>query len=115
MLTLYGFLASENVLKARQILAHVGLPYRRVEVSQMAGDTQQPAFLAINPMGKVPVLRFPDGRVLSESGPILLHLAAGTRYWPRCMGAGPGGALDVLGTVQPRTGNRRVRSLGTSS
>lgn len=82
MLTLYGFLASGNVWKVRQMLVHVGLPHRRVEVSQMAGDTSHPAFLAINPMGKMPALRFPDGRVLSESGAILLHLAAGSRYWP---------------------------------
>lgn len=82
MLTLYGFLASGNVWKVRQMLAHAGLPYQRVEVNQMAGDTTQPAFLAINRMGKVPVLRWDDGRVLSESGAMLLHLARGTRYWP---------------------------------
>lgn len=83
MLTLYGFLASGNVWKARQILAHLGVAHRRVEVNQMAGDTTRPEFLAINPLGKVPVLRFDDGRVLSESGAILLHFAQGTRYWPR--------------------------------
>jgi glutathione S-transferase len=48
----------------------------------MAGETSHPSFLAINPMGKVPVLRLADGRVLSESGAILLHLSAGTRYSP---------------------------------
>jgi glutathione S-transferase len=82
LLTLYGFLASGNVWKVRQMLVHAGLSHRRVEVSQMAGETSHPSFLAINPMGKVPVLRFADGRILSESGAILLHLAAGTRYWP---------------------------------
>ncbi len=83
MLTLYGFLASGNVWKARQILAHLGIAHRRVEVSQMAGDTSRAEFLAINPMAKVPALRFDDGRVLSESGAILLHFAQGTRYWAR--------------------------------
>jgi len=64
------------------MLAHAGLPYRRVEVNQIAGETFDPRFLAINPMGKVPALRWDDGRMLSESGAILLHLANGTRYWP---------------------------------
>jgi glutathione S-transferase len=83
MLTLYGFLASGNVWKARQILAHLCIAHRRVEISQVAGDTARAEFLAINPMGKVPALRFDDGRVLSESGAILLHFAQGTHYWPR--------------------------------
>jgi glutathione S-transferase len=102
MLTLYGMLVSGNVWKARQILAHVGLRHRRVEVNQMAGDTQHPAFLAINPMGKMPVLRFDGGRVLSESGAILLHLAAGTRYWPSdSWQQAQALRVDVLGTIQP--------------
>ena len=82
MLTLYGFLRSGNVYKVRLLLARLGIPYRRVEVSQLTDDTAGPAFRAINPIGKVPTLVFDDGRVLSESGAILYYLAAGTRFWP---------------------------------
>lgn len=39
---------------------------------------QTPAFLAINPEGKVPALRTGDGRVLAEVSALLLHLYAGT-------------------------------------
>jgi glutathione S-transferase len=82
MLTLYGFLRSGNVYKVRLLLAQLGIPFRRVEVSQLTDDTSRPEFSAINPIGKVPTLVFDDGRVLSESGAILHYLAAGTRFWP---------------------------------
>jgi glutathione S-transferase len=35
-----------------------------------------------NPIGKVPTVRFDDGRVLSESGAILFYLANGTLFLP---------------------------------
>jgi len=82
MLTLYGFLRSGNVYKVRLLLAQLGIPHRRVDVSQLTADTARPEFRAINPIGKVPTLVFDDGRMLSESGAILHYLAAGTRFWP---------------------------------
>jgi glutathione S-transferase len=83
MLTLYGFLPSGNVYKVRLLLAHLGIPHRRVEVSQLAADTARPKFRAINPMGKVPTVVFNDGRMLSESGAILHYLANRTRFCPQ--------------------------------
>ena len=82
MLTLYGFLRSGNVYKVRLLLAHLGIPHRRVEVSQITADTARPDFRAINPIGKVPTVVFDDGRMLSESGAILHYLANLTRFWP---------------------------------
>jgi len=82
MITLYGFLPSGNVYKVRLLLALLGIPHRRVEVSQLTGDTATAAFRAINPIGKVPAVRLDDGRVLSESGAILYHFALGTPFWP---------------------------------
>ena len=38
--------------------------------------------LAINPMGKVPVLRTDDGDMLSDWGAILFYFAFGTPLWP---------------------------------
>lgn len=81
MLTLYGFLRSGNVYKVRLLLAQPGVPYRRVDVSQLTGDTSRPEFRAINPIGKLPTLVFEDGRMLSESGAILHYLAAGPWLW----------------------------------
>lgn len=82
MITLDGFLPSGNVYKVRLLLALLGIPHRRVEVSQLTGDTATPEFRAINPIGKVPAVRLEDGRVLSESGAILYHFARGTPFWP---------------------------------
>ncbi len=82
MITLYGFLPSGNVYKVRLLLAQLGIPHRRVEVSQLTGDTAAPAFRAINPIGKVPAVRLDDGRVLSERGAILYHFARSTQFWP---------------------------------
>jgi glutathione S-transferase len=82
MLTLYGNLESGNVYKVRLLLSVLDMPHRRVEVNQVEGDPMSPEFRAINPIGKVPALRFGDGRVLPESGAILYYLAQGTPFWP---------------------------------
>jgi glutathione S-transferase len=82
MLTLYGFLRSGNVYKVRLLLAQLGIPHRRIEVSQLTADTARPEFRAINPIGKVPTVVLDDGRMLSESGAILHYLAAGSGFWP---------------------------------
>ncbi|MEW5313779.1 MAG: hypothetical protein WDW38_005317 [Sanguina aurantia] len=55
-------------------LGELGLPYDPILMDMRAGDHRKPAFLAINPFGKVPALT--DGDVkLFESGAILLYLA----------------------------------------
>ena len=66
----------------RLLLARLGIAHVRVEVNQVDGDPKTPEFRAINPIGKVPALRFDDGRVLSESGAILYYLAQDTPMWP---------------------------------
>jgi glutathione S-transferase len=68
VITLYGFLPSGNVYKVRLLLAQLGIPHRRVEVSQLTGDTATREFRAINSIGKVPAVRLTDGRVLTECG-----------------------------------------------
>lgn len=48
-----------------------------VEIHNMAyGDHKKDAYLAINPKGKVPALRFDDGDVLTEAAAILAWLGA---------------------------------------
>ena len=82
MLTLYDYLPSQNAWKVRQLLHHLGLPYRTVEVAIFEGAARTPEFLRLNPAGKVPVLQLEDGRALAESNAILAFLADGTRYLP---------------------------------
>lgn len=80
-LTLYGGPRSRASI-VRWYLEEQSLPYSVVEVDLAAGEQHQPAFLAINPFGKVPALvdtSFHGGAgqplALFESGAILLHLA----------------------------------------
>ncbi|WP_036169465.1 glutathione S-transferase family protein [Noviluteimonas dokdonensis] len=82
MPTLYDYLPSRNAWKVRQLLRHLGLPHRTVEVSIFEGAGRTPEFLALNPTGKVPVLQLDDGRALAESNAILAYLADGTAYLP---------------------------------
>jgi len=82
MPTLYDYLPSQNAWKVRVLLAHLGLEHRVVPVSIFEGEGRTPAFLAINPTGKVPALALDDGRTLGESSAILAFLADGTRYLP---------------------------------
>jgi glutathione S-transferase len=82
MLTLYDYLPSQNGYKIRLLLAQLGREYRTEIVSIFEGAGQHPDFLALNPWGAVPAVRFEDGRVLAESNAILFHLARGSRYLP---------------------------------
>src|SRR5258708_966605 len=82
MLTLYGNLDSGNVYKVRLLMAQLDIAHRRIDVAQVRGEPASREFRAINPIGKVPAIRFEDGRVLSESGAILYMLARGTAFFP---------------------------------
>ena len=82
MLTIHGMADSGNCYKPRLLMALIGRPFRHVEVSSLDGGTRQPAFLAANPNGKVPLLELEDGRTLPESNAILCYLGDGTRFVP---------------------------------
>jgi glutathione S-transferase len=82
MLTLYSQQTSGNSYKPRLLMALLGIPFKVVDVDTYDGSTRTPEFLAKNPIGKVPLLEFEDGRRLAESNAILLHLAEGTAYLP---------------------------------
>jgi glutathione S-transferase len=103
MPTLYGNLEASNVYKVRQLSAQLGIAHRRVHAAQFPGEPRTAKFPAINPIGKVPTVRFDDGRVLSESGAILFYLANGTSFLPsESWDMGECAALDVFRAIQPR-------------
>ena len=59
---------------ALALLEELGAPYELKVLNMKAGDQRQPAYLAINPMGKVPAIL--DGDVLvTEQVAIVIHLA----------------------------------------
>lgn len=67
---------STNGHKVSIALEELGIPYAIRIVDVFAGEGQAPEFLALNPLGKIPVIRDRDlDVVLTESNAILLHLA----------------------------------------
>jgi glutathione S-transferase len=81
-LTIYGDPGSGNCLKVKWVAAHLGIPTLWRDVDVPGGETRTPAFLALNPAGRVPIVVFPDGAVLSESNAIITHLADGSPLVP---------------------------------
>jgi glutathione S-transferase len=73
MLKLYGGARSRASI-VQWYLEELGVPYEFVMLDMAAGEHRQPAFLAINPVGKVPAIVDGDLK-LWESGAILLYLA----------------------------------------
>src|SRR3954468_6206089 len=64
-----------NGHKASIMLEETGLPYDVHIVDIERGDQHAPAFLALNPNNKIPVITDPDrGRTVFESGAILPYL-----------------------------------------
>ena len=69
-----------NGVKVGIMLEETGLAYEPHRIDIMADESRDPAFLALNPNGKIPAIYDPDGPggrplALSESGAILLYLA----------------------------------------
>jgi glutathione S-transferase len=74
-LIVHGRASSSNVQAVMWGIAELGLEVERRDVGGKFGGNDTPEFLAMNPMGKVPVLQ--DGEVtLFESAAILRYLVA---------------------------------------
>ena len=74
-LILHG-MGSPNVTKCVIMLEECGLDYALRHVAVFAQEQFRPEFLALNPLGKVPVLEDPRlGAPIAESGAILHYLA----------------------------------------
>ncbi|MDP7151421.1 MAG: glutathione S-transferase N-terminal domain-containing protein [Paracoccaceae bacterium] len=82
VLQLYSF-PTPNGIKIPIMLEEIGLPYEAHRVTLAQSDVKSPAFLSLNPNGKIPAIidpNGPDGKPLAlfESGAILLYLAEKT-------------------------------------
>ncbi|MBX9730027.1 MAG: glutathione S-transferase N-terminal domain-containing protein, partial [Sphingomonas sp.] len=78
-LQLYSF-PTPNGVKASIMLEETGLAYEPHLIKIMANESHDPAFVSLNPNGKIPAILDPDGPggqpfALFESGAILLYLA----------------------------------------
>ena len=81
-MAIFGDSISGNCLKVKFVADRLGLAYDWVEVSVLQGETRTPEFLAMNPAGQVPVVRFADNGPLAQSNAIILHLARGSDLIP---------------------------------
>jgi glutathione S-transferase len=70
---LYEFPPTRSI-RVRWTLQELGVPFEAVTVNMIAGEHKQPAFLKVNPAGKLPALVDGD-LVLTESVAICLYLA----------------------------------------
>lgn len=71
---LHYFPIAPNPTKVRVYLAEKGLDLECALVNLAKGEQRRPEFLALNPLGKLPVLELDDGSALSESLAIIEYL-----------------------------------------
>ena len=83
VLTIYGNRESGNCWKGKWVADYLDIANVWVEVDIFNGESRTPEFLALNPAGQVPVAKLADGRILSQSNAIMLHLAEGSRLIPK--------------------------------
>lgn len=79
---LYNFPKSGHAHRIELMLSLLNLPTELVFVDLAKGEHKQPAFLALNPFGQVPVID-DNGTVLADSNAILVYLAKayGAEQW----------------------------------
>src|SRR5262245_47792256 len=71
----HGFPLSGHSHRVELMLSLLGVRFERIDVDLFGGAHKQPAFLAKNPFGQIPVLE--DGEVtLADSNAILVYLAS---------------------------------------
>ena len=84
MLTVYGRSTSSNVQALLWGLEELGLSYERLDYGEVHGGLDTPAFAALNPHRKIPVLTV-GSTPLFETAAILRYLAsahAAGEFWP---------------------------------
>lgn len=83
MLKVWGRRSSFNVQKVMWLIGELDLPHQHIDAGGAFGGLDTPAFLAMNPHGRVPVIQ-DGGAIVWESHAILRYLAARHgvgRFW----------------------------------
>ena len=93
MIRLYDNHTAGNGYKPRLLLAHLGQAYERIEIDILKGESRTPEFLAMNPNGRIPVLRLDDGTCLADR----LGMRARKRTRPRMRARRPGAGVSSPG------------------
>lgn len=82
MYKLYEFFSSGNCYKVRLLLTQLDIPFERIQVDILKGESRTPEFLSKNLNGRTPVLETENGQFLAESNAILFYLSEGTNFLP---------------------------------
>jgi len=82
MVRLYDYLPSGNGYKVRLLLTQLAIPFERIEMDIIKGETRTPDFLGKFPNGRIPAVELEDGRLLFESNAIMSYFAEGTPMLP---------------------------------
>ena len=98
---LYDLKAGMNPRRVRIFLAEKGIEVPMVDVDMMKGENATPEFLALNPLGKLPVLELDDGTILTESMAIC-------RYFEELHPEPPLFGRDALERAKVEMWNRRM-------
>jgi len=83
MLKIWGRRSSYNVQKAMWLIGELELAHEHINAGGSAGGLDAPAFLAMNPHGRIPVIA-DDAATVWESHAVLRYLAArygAGRFW----------------------------------
>ena len=92
MIKLYDYPLSGHAHRARLLLSLLNVPYENIEVDLAGGQHKSREFLALNPLGQVPVLV--DGDVvIRDSNAILVYIA--NRFGPQWNPSVPADAARV--------------------
>ena len=83
MYQLYDFLPSGNGYKVRLLLNLLEIPFNRIELNILEGETRTLEFLQKNPNGRIPLLQITSDKFLAESNAILYYLSHETDYFPQ--------------------------------
>jgi glutathione S-transferase len=78
MLKIHGYAGSINVRKVLWTCVELGLPFERIDWGGGTRPVSDPAFLALTPVGMIPVLE-DAGQLFWESNSIVRYLAARER------------------------------------
>jgi glutathione S-transferase len=82
MLKLYEYSSSGNCYKIRLLLTQLNIPFARIEIDILKGESRTPDFLIKNPNGRIPVLEIEPDKFLFESNAIMFYLSEGTEFFP---------------------------------
>jgi glutathione S-transferase len=93
-ITIFG-ISRTRTSRALWMLEELGLPYRHEKIAPAGGGTRTQNFLALNPLGQVPVLD-DGGIIVCESLAITLHLARAHGQ----QGLGPRNAAEDAAMLQ---------------